>query len=669
MRKTKLALLVAASTGSALLAVSPGAFALTEAERLERLEKTLQKLEQRLENSESENKALRQELSKSEHFAKAKGGKSSGHLTTEETGSTAAATALSGKPITQSEYKALDTKVKLLERKFEVEKEVTDTARKSAAKVDVGQNGFKIGTADGDWQLRLRGFIQADFAGFLNDNLPGNGTGVGWDNTLGTNGAPITYYPNGLAQDRFQITRARLQFAGTIAKYTDFLIAEDFGQGQARLFDAWADFHYYQPLSFAFGKMKGPQDLERLQTATNLVFDQRGYPTQLAANRQVGAMVHGEFGGPGFDTKYVSNISHSNEFFSYQAGIFNGSFDNQAVQNSDTTNFSQKEYAGRVFAHPFRSVDFEPIQRLGIGFAGNYTDWNQVQGLANAPLQSMGQSNILTYSAGVTVPSTRYGNTTQTTGIFTGNGGSPTATGGAVPDPKTITISNVNTVYSGAMLNGGQYHLAPQGYWYYGPFGLMADWTLSQQELSVTQSTVATTTSQADINAQATGTLTQGTTAAPGYRAITQTVNATQPAPIANKSQTNTAWQAQVSYVLTGEENTYWQIKPTKAFDPFNGNWGAWQVAFRWTELNIDQSTFTNYGSAANPLYLFADPRASVSHAQTWGLSANWFLNSNVKLQQSYDSTSFTGGAVTPTGQVANRPNENVFWSRVQIWY
>ena len=133
--------------------------------------------------------------------------------------------------------------------------------------------------------------------------------------------------------------------------------------------------------------------------------------------------------------------------------------------------------------------------------------------------------------------------------------------------------------------------------------------------------------------------------------------------------QSLSGWAMIANRVIWRSTVLNWQIKPTKAFDPFNGNWGALQLGFRWTELNIDQSTFTNYGSAANPLYLFADPRASVSHAQTWGLSANWFLNSNVKLQQSYDSTSFTGGAVTPTGQVANRPNENVFWSRVQIWY
>ena len=667
MNRKKRKSLIDSLVTATLLGTSTQGHALSDSERLEKLEKTLLRMEQRLEKSEEENKSLRRELSRSG----AKGRKDNQHAASEESGGPAIHNpGLSGystsKPATQPELKALDNKVKLIERKLEVEKEISENNRKSAAKVEAGQNGFKISSADGDWQLRLRGFLQLDSEIFLNDQLP-PGQGVGWDNTLGLNGAPITYYPNGLASDRFLVRRARLQFAGTIAKYLDFLIAPDFGGGQARLFDAWADFHYYQPLSFAFGKMKGPQDLERLQNATNLLFNERAYPTQLSANRQIGAMLHGELEGPGFDTKYISNISHTQELFSYQLGVFNGSFDNQPVQNSDSTSFDNKEYAGRIFAHPFRHVDFEPIQRLGIGFAGNYTDFNQTLGLANSPLQSQGQSNILTYSSGIIVPGTRYSNTTQTIGVITGNGGSPTP--GTPPDPKTVTLPSVTTVYGGAMLNGGQYHIAPQGYWYWGPFGILTDWTMTQQELAVTRNTVTTVQSQADVNAQATGTLTTGTTGLPGYRAITTTTHSTQPVPLPSTAQTNTAWQVALSYVLTGEENTYWAIKPLKSFDPFNGQWGAWQLALRWQELNIDQSTFTNFGSAANPLYLYADPRSSVSHAQTWGLGINWFMNSNVKLMADYESTQFTGGAVDFNGKVANRPDEQVFFTRVQFWY
>ena len=115
MRKTKLALLVAASTGSALLAISPSAFALSEAERLERLEKTLQKLEQRLENSEQENRILKNELAKGKpnkrEISEASEKKIKG--TANNISSLGADSA--DKPVTHPELKELDKKVTLIQ--------------------------------------------------------------------------------------------------------------------------------------------------------------------------------------------------------------------------------------------------------------------------------------------------------------------------------------------------------------------------------------------------------------------------------------------------------------------------------------------------------------------------------------------------------------------------
>ena len=664
---TRLSLLLAASAGTVSLGVPVSSQALTDSERLEKLEKHIERLERRLEQSESENEKLKKEVSASTQ--RSQGNRSTSAATGTSGHGGGEASPAPASVASRQEFKALDTKVKLLERKMEVEKEVADNTRKTAAKVEAGPNGFKIGTADGDWQLRLRGFLQADNDTYLNDTLPA-GEGIGWNPSLGEHGAPNPFNSgSGLGSDKFLIRRARLQFAGTLGKWTDFLIAPDFAGGTVRLFDAWTDFHYYQPVSFAFGKMKGPQDLERLQNATNLLFNERAYPTQLAANRQIGAMLHGELEGPGFDTKYVSNISHTQELFAYQLGIFNGSQDNQAVQNSDTTNFDNKEFAARVFAHPFRHLDFEPIQRMGIGFAGNYTNWQGQQNSNATPiaaLVSQGQNNIVTYSTGMTDPSTAVSNTTETYGAITGQG-QPASGTGTLASPKTVTTAVTTTSYSAAVLNGSQYHFAPQAYWYHGPFGLLGDWTSSTQGLAVNQSSSTVTTSQTDINAKTTpGT---GYTQIPGSRTTVTTTNQTPQHLVNQKSQTNLAWQIAASYVLTGEDNTYWAIKPRENFDPFEGKWGALQAAFRWQELDIDPVTFTNFGSVSTPLYLFADPRSSIQHAQTWGLGLNWFLNSNVKIQGNYEQTAFTGGAVTTTNQVANRPDEKVFFTRVQFWY
>ncbi len=662
MTKRPFTLLVAGSAGTVSLGLSVPAAAITDDQRLEKLEQLVGKLEKRLEASEAENAKLKHEISNETHHAQAsahRGGNLGRRLGYEESPPAPSA----------QDYQKLETKLKnlekserLLERKVEIDKEVADNSRKSAAKVEAGPNGFKIGTADGDWQLRLRGFLQSDTNTFFNDN-PAPGTGIGWNPTLGADGEPNPYYPGaGLSSDKFWIRRARLQFAGTIAKHLDFLIAPDFAGSQTRLFDAWTDFHYYQPLSLAVGKMKGPQDLERLQNATNLIFNERAYPTQLAANRQIGAMIHGEIEGPGFDTKYISNISHTQELFSYQLGIFNGSQDNQDVGNSNSTNFDNKEYAGRIFAHPFRHIEFEPIQRLGIGMAGNYTDWQGAGANATTPmaaLVSQGQANILSYQGPQTVPSATNTNVTQTINPITGNGGSTS-------NPKVVTNVTTTTNYSAAFLNGAQTHLAPQGYWYWGPFGIMSDWTQTTQGISANQATTTVTQVQSDVNGT-TNIASGGQT--PGTRTTTVTTSTTAPRQAAQISQTNTAWQVAASYVLTGEENTYWAIKPAQNFDPLNGYWGAWQVVARWHELDIGKNTFTNIGSVSNPIYPFADPRNSVSHAQTWGLGLNWFLNSNVKIQGNYEQTQFTGGAVNANNQVTNRPDEKVFFTRVQFWY
>ena len=506
--------------------------------------------------------------------------------------------------------KALDQKIKIIERKMEVDKEVADTAKKSAPKIDAGPNGFSLTSADGDHQLRLRGFVQADGDFFVDDSSK-EVSGVS-NNPYGNSLIPIPSN-SGWDADRFTIRRARLQFAGTLWKYNDFLFAPDFGGGQARLFDAYLDLHYVPWLSVTAGKMKGPVSLERLQSATNLLFIERAYPTQLAPNRTIGVMLHGEFAAPGRTTKYGGPFNF-NDMFSYQIGVYNNSQDNQAVQNSDTANFDNKEFEGRIFGHPFQATDISYLQGLGIGLAGTA---GNPKGAALPTLTSDEQNTILTYSGAGTQSST----VTQ--------GGVTTAT---------------SSVFSGATATGNNNRIYPQGYWYYGPFGLFGEYVASSNTLSNTVTTTTTTT--------VSGRSTTST------RSVANTIN-----------QNNHAWQINASYVLTGEDNSFGAIKPRKPFDPYNGSWGAVQVAARYTELDIDPDTLKNYGTINAPRYLFADPRNSVQRASTWGLGVNWFLNSNIKLSANYEQTHFRAGASNAFFQAINRPTENAFVTRFQFNY
>ena len=164
--------------------------------------------------------------------------------------------------------------------------------------------------------------------------------------------------------------------------------------------------------------------------------------------------------------------------------------------------------------------------------------------------------------------------------------------------------------------NGFASRIYPQAYWYSGPFGLMGEYVTSSQHL-----------------------------AAGGVNN--------------NLKQTNTAFQAQASYVVTGEDNTFGGVKPMRNFDPLKGSWGALQLAARYSELDVDNSTFK-----------ILDPSKSASKARAFTVGANWFLNRNALIRTDYEFVSFDGGAGTNlAGRITNRPNEQVFSTRFQLYF
>ncbi len=475
--------------------------------------------------------------------------------------------------------KQLDQKVKILERKIEVSKETADAEKKAAPTFDVGPEGLKWSSADKEYSFKLRGLINADSAFFLDDSVKG---AAGLNNT--TAAGPANAIPiNGLGIDRFQVSRARIITSGTLGKYTDFLVTTEFGSlssGGPSVFDAFVDLHYFPFASLTAGKQKGPVGLERLQDVSKMQFLDFAYPTQLAPNRDIGILLHGEFAAPGRERK-SSNGQASNfkDLFQYQAGVFNGTADNQNPANTTAATYDNKEFEGRIFAHPFQLTDIDALQGLGLGLAGTY---GQPKGLTPVNLQSPAQNVIVSY-------------------------------------------------ITGTALNGDHHRLLPQGYWYYGPFGLFTEYAISWQTLTSASSTAVKQ----------------------------QTIN-----------QQNTAWQVAASYVLTGEDNTYQGVKPRKPFDPYKGDWGALQFLARWDELGVDKNTFTNIGTVKTPFYGFANPAGSVKNATSWTVGFNWYLNNNIKLVADYEQTYFKGGAASTLGSpspVMNRPIERVFFTRFQV--
>ncbi|MBI3784979.1 MAG: hypothetical protein HY270_16430 [Deltaproteobacteria bacterium] len=424
------------------------------------------------------------------------------------------------------------------------------------------KDGFQINSADNAYKLKIGAYTQADGRFFLNDSQNRN-------------------------TSQFTFRRARLDIQGTVAKYFDFRILPDFAGANFVLFDAYVDVNYIPQAKLRVGKFKPPVGLERLQSATSTMFIERGLPTNLVPTRDNGIQL--------FSDLWDGALS-------YQLGVFNGTPD---LGNTATDANDDKDFAGRLFAHPFRPLGIVPLTDFGIGLAGSYgheRGTSVVSGTA-APVnntelpgyRSFGQATVFSYSGG--------------------SAGTAATT--------TCDASNVCTTKpavngtAAAVASGDHSRITPQGYFYYGPFGLLAEWVSSKQEVN-----------------------------RPGPSS-----------PVGRHNLNHRAYQIAASYVLTGEPATFKGVLPFQPFDPFQGKWGAFELAARYGELDIDDDAF-KYG--------FASKTSSVRRVEEYVGGLNWYLNRNVKLVLDYAHSDFTGGAGT-SSKPANRKSEQAIETRVQL--
>jgi phosphate-selective porin OprO/OprP len=241
---------------------------------------------------------------------------------------------------------------------------------------------------------------------------------------------------------------------------------------------------------------------------------------------------------------------------SYAVGVFNGVPDNSL---SDASVSDHRDYAARIFLTPFLPETKSPLSGLGVGIGA--TSGN-VDGLALPAYKTLGQNTFFTFASGVTSA-------------------------------------------------GHRTRLAPQAYYYLGPFGMFTEYTLAEE----------------------------------GFQkgAVRR--------DIALRS-----WQVQASYLLKGEKKVYGTLVPKKAFDPKNHGWGAFELAVRVGDFSIEQGIY-NYG--------FASPTTSPRHAHEWVGGGSWYLNRMLRISVDYGNTNFGGGATAANG--GNRPSERVWLNRFQI--
>ena len=117
----------------------------------------------------------------------------------------------------------------------------------------------------------------------------------------------------------------------------------------------------------------------------------------------------------------------------------------------------------------------------------------------------------------------------------------------------------------------------------------------------------------------------------------------------ATSAVTNQGWEVTGSYVLTGEAASDRGVHPNHNLDVEHGEWGALQVAARYSELRVDPLAFRNGLATAN----------SNQRARAVTLGANWYPNPFIKYYATFERTLLDGG-VGPR-------SENVWLLRAQL--
>jgi phosphate-selective porin OprO/OprP len=440
---------------------------------------------------------------------------------------------------------------------------------KEGPTVTAGRDTFSISSPDKTFRLRIGGHFQLDGKSFHDDK-------------------------NNLVAGDFNIRRARPIFEGNLGRFVDFRFMPEFGNGQSSVYDAYADIKAEPYAILRGGKFKTPMGLEILQNDADRSFIEQSLVSDLLPNRDEGFQLWG---------KVINR-------FTYQAAVLNGAPDGTNIDGLSTAptftgstatpsgTHNGKDVVGRIFATPFKDSNIKFLQGLGFGIAG-----------------ASGRQD-----EGAVLPS------------FKTTGGQATffsfITNSAISTSNKVTLSYPYTFAAGRRLS-----YTPQAYYYYGPFGLMAEMGDTQQRVGLSSASNKTIVKDLD----------------------------------------NHAWQVAGSWVITGEKKTYKSVVPRKGLE-FDGDKGpgAWEVVARYTELNVDPAAFKNFGSVlgSSSAVRFADPTKSSEAARAWCVGVNWYLNYFTKMQFEYEQTHFQGGASTTVGSstfLANRQTEKAIMERLQI--
>ena len=362
--------------------------------------------------------------------------------------------------------------------------------------------------------------------------------------------------------DTFLLRRARIGLEGKFSDRFQYIVVSEFGTGSSV---SVTDANILTAINPAFnvrvGKFKTPVGLEQLQSDPVAFFNERSVATGLTPNRDVGIQLEGAF--------LTNRIS-------YQVGVFNGVPDGGNTSQATTDFDSDKTVAARLFATPFVNDKGSVLKGLGFGIAASQGNYDSVNGRAGQ-YRTDGQQTYFTYLTSTTTPASN-----------------------VIADGQGTTIS-------------------PQAYYYYGPFGLLAEYVSSTIDV----------------------------------RRGTQAVREIE----------NTGWNLSAGYVLTGEDAGYKGVTPKTVFNPSAGTWGAFEVVARVAQVDIDDDVFE--GGTAGRL---ANPDVSASKVTTYGIGLNWYPAKAIRVGLDYFENKFgLADGASPAKDAVISDDEQTIIARVQV--
>ena len=366
----------------------------------------------------------------------------------------------------------------------------------------------------------------------------------------------------------FDVRRIRPIIQGTLDGIYDFKFAPEYGDNKfassatnGGIADAFINARFKPWLQLQAGKFAPDVGLERLESSNfNKFIELSTVSNNILPNRDLGVSLHGNL---------IDNTLY------YAVGVYQGVVDGGDALTSQSYN-GNNEYTARLFATPFRGTD-SAFSDLGFGIA-------------------------VTHDHG-------YGSSTAAT----------STTNSGLPSYKAPGQASTFFAYaSGVYANGSRNRLTPQAYYYFGPFGVIAEYASVRQEI-ISGSTL--------------------------------------------DSLNNNAWDVTGSWLLTGENATHNNpVSPNMPFSSNGDGWGAWEVVARFQETNLDKKALS-YVSTTTPLSTSSITGLAARTAKTWGAGINWYLSKNLKLATNFEVTSYDKFSL----QTVTRPDEKFIDSRLQL--